>query len=134
MKRVLFSIFIILFIVYHGVAQESITLRGEIINSDNETAVSFAHVGLCEKAIGTVSNEEHSLVRIGKAGRVRRMGRRPHVRGKAMNPNDHPHGGGEGKSSGGRTSVTPWGKPTLGYKTRGKKSSDKFIVRKRKSK
>jgi len=91
--------------------------------------------GECMATIGEIGNSEHQLVSIGKAGRNRHMGRRPHVRGSAMNPCDHPHGGGEGKAPVGRKSpVTPWGKPTLGYKTRGKKSSDKFIVRKRKSK
>lgn len=91
--------------------------------------------GDCMATIGEVGNSEHQLVSIGKAGRNRHMGRRPHVRGSAMNPCDHPHGGGEGKSPVGRKSpVTPWGKPALGYKTRGKKSSDKFIVRRRKSK
>jgi large subunit ribosomal protein L2 len=91
--------------------------------------------GECMATIGEIGNSEHQLVSIGKAGRNRHMGRRPHVRGSAMNPVDHPHGGGEGKSPVGRKSpVTPWGKPSLGYKTRGKKSSDKFIVRKRKSK
>ena len=89
----------------------------------------------CTATIGEVGNSEHSLVKIGKAGRNRNMGRRPHVRGSAMNPVDHPHGGGEGRTPIGRKSpVTPWGKPTLGKKTRGKKSSDKFIVRKRKAK
>ena len=91
--------------------------------------------GECMATIGEIGNSEHQLVSIGKAGRNRHMGRRPHVRGSAMNPCDHPHGGGEGKSPVGRKSpVTPWGKPSLGYKTRGKKASDKFIVRKRKSK
>lgn len=88
----------------------------------------------CIATIGVVGNSEHELVRIGKAGRNVNMGRRPHVRGSAMNPVDHPHGGGEGKCPIGRKSpLTPWGKPTLGKKTRGKKLSDKFIVR-RKSK
>lgn len=89
----------------------------------------------CMATIGVVGNSEHGLVSIGKAGRNRHMGRRPHVRGSVMNPCDHPHGGGEGKCPIGRKSpVTPWGKPTLGYKTRGKKLSDKFIVRRRKKK
>jgi large subunit ribosomal protein L2 len=89
----------------------------------------------CMATIGVVGNSEHGLVSIGKAGRNRHMGRRPHVRGSAMNPCDHPHGGGEGKTPIGRKSpLTPWGKPTLGYKTRGKKQSDKFIVRRRKKK
>ena len=87
----------------------------------------------CTATIGSVGNSEHSLVSLGKAGRNRHLGRKPHVRGSAMNPVDHPHGGGEGRSPIGRKSpVTPWGKPTLGKKTRGKKLSDKFIVRKRK--
>ena len=89
----------------------------------------------CMATIGEIGNAEHQLVSIGKAGRNRNMGRRPHTRGSAMNPCDHPHGGGEGKSPIGRKSpVTPWGKPTLGKKTRGKKASDKFIVRRKKKK
>ncbi|MBE6791237.1 MAG: 50S ribosomal protein L2 [Clostridia bacterium] len=85
----------------------------------------------CMATIGTVSNEEHINVKIGKAGRTRHMGIRPTVRGSVMNPCDHPHGGGEGKSPIGRPGpVTPWGKPALGYKTRAKhKQSDKLIVR-----
>ena len=87
----------------------------------------------CMATIGVVGNSEHNLVELGKAGRNRNMGRRPHVRGSAMNPCDHPHGGGEGKNPIGKAGpVTPWGKPTLGKKTRGKKVSDKFIVRGRK--
>ncbi|MBZ4683755.1 MAG: large subunit ribosomal protein [Fusobacteriaceae bacterium] len=87
----------------------------------------------CMATIGEVGNSEHALVSVGKAGRARHMGKRPHVRGSVMNPVDHPHGGGEGRAPIGRKSpVTPWGKPTLGYKTRGKKQSDKFIVRRRK--
>ncbi len=85
----------------------------------------------CMATIGQVSNIDHENVKIGKAGRKRHMGIRPTVRGSVMNPNDHPHGGGEGKSPIGRPGpVTPWGKPTLGYKTRKKhKASDKFIVK-----
>ena len=87
----------------------------------------------CMATIGQVSNLDHENVQIGKAGRTRHMGIRPTVRGSVMNPCDHPHGGGEGKSPIGRPGpVTPWGKPTLGYKTRKKKNrSDKFIVRRR---
>ena len=86
----------------------------------------------CRATIGTVSNPEHSLRSIGKAGAKRWMGIRPSVRGVAMNPVDHPHGGGEGKTSGGRHPVTPWGVPTKGYKTRKKtKSSNRMIVRRR---
>ena len=87
----------------------------------------------CRASIGTVGNGEHSLVNIGKAGRTRNMGIRPHVRGSVMNPNDHPHGGGEGKTGIGRPGpCTPWGKPALGLKTRKKnKQSNKYIVRRR---
>jgi len=88
----------------------------------------------CRATIGQVGNEQHELVNIGKAGRSRWLGKRPVVRGSVMNPNDHPHGGGEGRSPIGRKSpMTPWGKPALGYKTRKKKNkSDKFIIRGRK--
>jgi large subunit ribosomal protein L2 len=86
----------------------------------------------CRATIGQIGNLEHENVRLGKAGRNRWRGRRPHVRGVAMNPVDHPHGGGEGKSSGGRHPVTPWGVPTKGYKTRVKKASDRLIVKRRK--
>jgi large subunit ribosomal protein L2 len=87
----------------------------------------------CIATIGEVGNEDHMNVKIGKAGRSRWMGKRPKVRGVVMNPVDHPHGGGEGKTSGGRHPVSPWGKPTKGYKTRKKhKSSDNFIVKRRK--
>jgi len=88
----------------------------------------------CRATLGTVGNSDHELVKIGKAGRKRHMGIRPTVRGSVMNPNDHPHGGGEGKSPIGRPApVTPWGKPALGYKTRKKsKHSDKYIVQRRK--
>jgi large subunit ribosomal protein L2 len=86
----------------------------------------------CRATIGQVGNLDHENVSIGKAGRSRWLGRRPRVRGVAMNPVDHPHGGGEGKSSGGRHPVTPWGVPTKGYKTRVKKASDKLIVKRRK--
>ena len=90
----------------------------------------------CRATIGEVGNEDHELVNLGKAGRKRHMGIRPTVRGSVMNPNDHPHGGGEGRAPVGRTGpVTPWGKPALGYKTRkGKKQSDDLIVRRRKAK
>lgn len=89
---------------------------------------------LCRATVGQVGNIEHENISIGKAGRSRWMNKRPHVRGVVMNPVDHPHGGGEGKSPIGRKSpVTPWGKPTLGYKTRKKnKASDKYIVKRRK--
>jgi len=87
----------------------------------------------CMASVGAVSNSDHSNTNMGKAGRNRWKGRRPHVRGVVMNPVDHPHGGGEGKSSGGRNPVTPWGVPTKGYRTRKKgKASDKYIIRRRK--
>jgi len=88
----------------------------------------------CYATIGEVGNAEHENVVSGKAGRSRWLGIRPTVRGVAMNPVDHPHGGGEGRTSGGRHPVTPWGQPTKGYKTRKKKPSDNFIVRRRKVK
>jgi len=103
----------------------------------------FAHVKLpsgeirlvgleCFATIGQVGNVEHEGIMLGKAGKSRHLGIRPSVRGVVMNPHDHPHGGGEGKSSGGRHPSTPWGKPTKGYKTRKAKPSDKYIVKRRK--
>ena len=91
-------------------------------------------LGTCKATIGTVGNEDYGLVKIGKAGRTRHKGFRPTVRGSVMNPNDHPHGGGEGRAPIGRSGpMTPWGKPALGYKTRkNKKASDKYIVSRRK--
>lgn len=86
----------------------------------------------CKATVGQVGNFEHEIISLGKAGRKRWLGRRPKVRGVAMNPVDHPMGGGEGKSSGGRHPCTPWGKPTKGFKTRKKKQSDKYIVKRRK--
>jgi len=85
----------------------------------------------CMATIGQVGNLDHENVTIGKAGRSRWLGKRPHNRGVSMNPVDHPHGGGEGKTSGGRHPVTPWGQPTRGYKTRNNKRTDKFIVNRR---
>ena len=84
----------------------------------------------CRATVGSIGNVDHQNVKVGKAGRKRHMGVRPQTRGTAMNPVDHPHGGGEGKSKGGRHPVTPWGVPTLGKRTRSKhKESDKLIVR-----
>ena len=85
----------------------------------------------CKATIGQLSNVIHENIDLGKAGRTRRLGRRPHVRGVAMNPVDHPMGGGEGRSSGGRHPCSPWGVPTKGFKTRKNKSSDRLIVKKR---
>ncbi len=86
----------------------------------------------CLATIGQIGNEEFQGITWGKAGRTRYKGRRPKVRGVAMNPVDHPHGGGEGKTSGGRHPCTPWGQPTKGYKTRKKKASDRYIIKRRK--
>jgi large subunit ribosomal protein L2 len=90
----------------------------------------------CRATIGQVGNADHELISLGKAGRKRHMGVRPTVRGSVMNPNDHPHGGGEGKAPVGRPGpLTPWGKPALGHKTRKKKNaSNKYIVRRRSKK
>jgi large subunit ribosomal protein L2 len=91
-------------------------------------------LGECRATLGEVSNSEHSLRKLGKAGASRWRGVRPTVRGVAMNPVDHPHGGGEGRTSGGRHPVSPWGTPTKGFKTRKNKRTDKLIVRRRGSK
>jgi large subunit ribosomal protein L2 len=88
--------------------------------------------GECIATVGAVSNPDHMNTNLGKAGRNRWLGRKPHVRGVVMNPVDHPHGGGEGRTSGGRHPVSPKGKPTKGYKTRTNKATDKYIVRRRK--
>lgn len=85
----------------------------------------------CMATIGAVSNPDHANIKLGKAGRKRWIGKRPQVRGVAMNPVDHPHGGGEGRTSGGRHPVTPWGKPTKGKRTRSNRATDKYIVRSR---
>jgi large subunit ribosomal protein L2 len=88
--------------------------------------------GECIATVGAVSNPDHMNTNMGKAGRNRWKGRRPHVRGVVMNPVDHPHGGGEGRTSGGRHPVSPWGQPTKGYRTRKNKTTDKYIIRRRK--
>ena len=85
----------------------------------------------CRATVGTVGNQEISNVKLGKAGKSRWVGKRPHNRGVVMNPVDHPHGGGEGKTSGGRHPVTPWGKPTKGFRTRSNKRTEKFRIRRR---
>ncbi|MBO0905364.1 50S ribosomal protein L2 [Jiella sonneratiae] len=97
------------------------------LNSGEQRLVPSA----CFASIGAVSNPDHGNINLGKAGRSRWLGKRPHVRGVAMNPVDHPHGGGEGRTSGGRHPVTPWGKPTKGKRTRQNKATDKFIMRSR---
>jgi len=101
--------------------------QGYVIVRLNSGEQRLVH-GQCFATIGAVSNPDHMNTSIGKAGRSRWLGRRPHNRGVTMNPIDHPHGGGEGRTSGGRHPVTPWGKPTKGKKTRTNKSTDRFIV------
>lgn len=88
----------------------------------------------CRASVGPVSNPDHQNAKLGKAGRSRWLGRRPHVRGVVMNPVDHPHGGGEGRTSGGRHPVTPWGVSTKGHRTRSNKSTDRWIIRRRRKK
>jgi large subunit ribosomal protein L2 len=90
--------------------------------------------GDCMATIGAVSNADQQNIKLGKAGRNRWRGKRPSVRGVAMNPVDHPHGGGEGRTSGGRHPVSPWGVPTKGKRTRNNKATDKFIIRRRRKK
>lgn len=97
------------------------------LNSGEQRVVA----GGCLATVGAVSNPDHANINLGKAGRKRWLGKRPHNRGVTMNPVDHPHGGGEGRSSGGRHPVSPWGKPTKGMRTRSNKATDKFIMRSR---
>ena len=110
-----------------GRDQDYVILR---LNSGEQRLVH----GRCRGTIGAVSNPDHMNISIGKAGRTRWMGWRPHNRGVVMNPIDHPHGGGEGRTSGGRHPVTPWGKPTKGARTRHNKATDKMIIRSRHAK
>ena len=112
---------------YVGRDQGWATLR---LNSGEQRKVH----GTCLATVGAVSNPDHSNTNLGKAGRNRWLGRRPSVRGVAMNPVDHPHGGGEGRTSGGRHPVSPWGQPTKGKRTRKNKATDQFIVRSRHAK
>ncbi|ATQ68253.1 MULTISPECIES: 50S ribosomal protein L2 [Methylosinus] len=107
--------------------------QGYVIIRLNSGEQRLVH-GQCFATIGAVSNPDHMNISLGKAGRARWLGRRPHNRGVTMNPVDHPHGGGEGRTSGGRHPVTPWGKPTKGKKTRTNKQTDKFIVSSRHAK
>ncbi|OAI31576.1 50S ribosomal protein L2 [Methylosinus sp. R-45379] len=107
--------------------------QGYVIIRLNSGEQRLVH-GQCFATIGAVSNPDHMNISLGKAGRSRWLGRRPHNRGVTMNPVDHPHGGGEGRTSGGRHPVTPWGKPTKGKKTRTNKKTDKFIVSSRHAK
>ena len=107
-----------------GRDQEYVIVR---LNSGEQRLVH----GRCMATVGAVSNPDHMNISIGKAGRQRWLGRMPHNRGVSMNPVDHPLGGGEGRTSGGRHPVTPWGKPTKGKKTRKNKATDKYIIRRR---
>jgi len=107
--------------------------RGMVIVRLNSGEQRYIH-GTCMATVGAVSNPDNANQNLGKAGRVRWMGRRPLTRGVAKNPVDHPHGGGEGRTSGGRHPVTPWGKPTKGARTRHNKSTDKMIIRSRHAK
>ena len=114
-----------------GTAAQLMAKEGDYANIRMPSSeVRLVHVN-CKATIGQVGNLEHENITVGKAGRSRWLGRRPTVRGVVMNPVDHPHGGGEGRSPVGRNPVTPWGKPALGARTRKKKTSDKMILRRR---
>ncbi|MDF1576942.1 MAG: 50S ribosomal protein L2 [Desulfurivibrionaceae bacterium] len=114
-----------------GVAAQLMAKEGDYVSIKLPSGEVRKFNRRCRASIGQIGNIEHERKKLGKAGRSRWLGRRPSVRGVAMNPVDHPMGGGEGKSSGGRHPCTPWGVPTKGYKTRKRKQSDKYIVTKR---
>jgi large subunit ribosomal protein L2 len=114
-----------------GAAVQVVAKEGEYVSIKMPSGEIRKVQQTCLATVGQVGNLDHENVAVGKAGRTRWKGRKPHVRGVAMNPVDHPLGGGEGKASGGRHPVTPWGVPTKGYKTRTRKPSDKFIVQRR---
>jgi large subunit ribosomal protein L2 len=115
-----------------GVSAQLMAKEGKYVTLRLPSGEMRLVLAMCWATIGQVGNVDHSNVSIGKAGRTRWSGRRPHVRGTAMNPVDHPHGGGEGKTKGGRHPVSPWGQPTKGYKTRRSKRTTRFIVKRRK--
>ncbi len=115
-----------------GTAAQVMAKEGKYVTLRMPSGEMRMVLAACWATVGQVGNVEHSNVSIGKAGRTRWSGKRPHVRGTAMNPVDHPHGGGEGKTKGGRHPVTPWGQPTKGYKTRKNKRTTRFIVKRRK--
>jgi large subunit ribosomal protein L2 len=115
-----------------GAAAQVMAKEGKYVTLRLPSGEMRLVLAACWATVGQVGNVEHSNVSIGKAGRTRWSGRRPHVRGTAMNPVDHPHGGGEGKTKGGRHPVSPWGQPTKGYKTRRSKRTTRFIVKRRK--
>ncbi len=115
-----------------GASAQILGREGEYVMVRLSSGEQRKILGTCYATVGEVGNEDYNLVKLGKAGRTRHLGVKPTVRGSVMNPNDHPHGGGEGRAPVGRKSpMTPWGKPALGVKTRKKKASDKFIVRRR---
>jgi large subunit ribosomal protein L2 len=115
-----------------GAAAQLMAKEGKYVTLRMPSGEMRIVLAACWATVGQVGNVEHGNVSVGKAGRTRWTGRRPHVRGTAMNPIDHPHGGGEGKTKGGRHPVTPWGQPTKGYKTRTNKRTTRFIVKRRK--
>jgi len=114
-----------------GTSAQLVAREGQYVSLRLRSGEMRKVLGECRATIGEVSNSEHSLRKLGKAGASRWRGVRPTVRGVAMNPVDHPHGGGEGRTSGGRHPVSPWGLPTKGYKTRKNKRTDKLIIRRR---
>lgn len=115
-----------------GAAAQVMAKEGKYVTLRLPSGEMRMVLATCWATVGQVGNLDHANVSIGKAGRTRWLGRRPHVRGTAMNPVDHPHGGGEGRTKGGRHPVSPWGQPTKGYKTRRNKRTDRFIVKRRK--
>ena len=117
-----------------GGAAQLVAKEGQMVKVRLKSGHTYDLQASCGATIGEVGNSEHGLRQLGKAGKSRHLGVRPTVRGTVMNPIDHPHGGGEGKTKGGRHPVTPWGVPTKGYKTRSNKRTDKFISREKKDK
>jgi large subunit ribosomal protein L2 len=115
-----------------GTAAQVMAKEGKYVTLRMPSGEMRMVLATCWATVGQVGNVDHGNVSVGKAGRTRWTGRRPHVRGTAMNPVDHPHGGGEGKTKGGRHPVSPWGQPTKGYKTRKNKRTTRFIVKRRK--
>jgi len=115
-----------------GAAAQLMAKEGKYVTLRMPSGEMRIVLAVCWATVGQVGNVDHGNVSIGKAGRTRWVGKRPHVRGTAMNPVDHPHGGGEGKTKGGRHPVSPWGQPTKGYKTRRNKRTTRFIVKRRK--
>jgi len=115
-----------------GAAAQLMAKEGKYVTLRLPSGEMRMILATCWATVGQVGNVDHSNVSVGKAGRTRWLGRRPHVRGTAMNPVDHPHGGGEGKTKGGRHPVSPWGQPTKGYKTRHNKRTGRLIVKRRK--